>query len=336
MAKWEQIRRFIAAVQDKTSHVHPVYSRNFRELIKIIPLIGSAIDANTMGAIEDNILKERIGNLESACERALKTEDMEILTAEILKINSIFFVLIITSQSDIIRESKKIAEELQKLSERNGYEQYTPVHRDFVFVTISGPSAVGKDCVLDTILSRAKMSPRSVETLTKFTNRPRRLVDSKYYNFLSDEEYDLLEQSRNIIFPYYKRGYRYGFDRTHLFNAASKHKVLLSIFTHFESLPTDQEFLQEHGINHVAVLLTADHDTLLRRSSRRLLEQSDIDVRNRSIEQDFKFLRENKRILDRCFDIVIDNGDGQSVKKTCDAILRKVGLKEITFEDANN
>ena len=37
------------AIQDKTSDIHPVYKQNFRELIKLIPVIGSWIDANTMG-----------------------------------------------------------------------------------------------------------------------------------------------------------------------------------------------------------------------------------------------------------------------------------------------
>lgn len=336
MGRWDCIKRFLEAVQDKTSHIHPVYRRNFRELVKVIPLIGSVVDANTMGAVEDAIIEERLSNLESSCERALKTRDVEMLTAEILNINSIFFVLIVTTQADILRESRKIAEELKRVSERNGYELYAPVHRDFVFVTISGPSAVGKDCVLGSILARASKGPRSVEALTKFTNRPRRLVDSRYYNFLSDDEYDLLERSRNIIFPYWKRDFRYGFDKTHLFNSASQPQVLFCIFTHFGSLPTDQDFLRDRGINHIAVLLTANEDVLLRRSGRRLLEQRDIDARNRSIEEDLKPLRDNQRMVKRCFDLVIDNGDGHSVEETCNKIFKKVGLKEVAFENTSN
>ena len=161
----------------------------------------------------------------------------------------------------------------------------------------------------------------------KFTNRPRRLFDSQYYNFLSDDKYDLIEQSHSIIFPYWKRGFRYGFDKTHLFNVASKPQVLFSIFTHFESLPTDREFLRDHGINHIAFLLTAHSDTLLERSQRRLLEHADVDARNQSIEEDIKFLRENRPMVKRCFDVIIDNGNGSTVEGTCNKILRKVGLK---------
>lgn len=334
MNKWKYIRDFIVAVQDKASSIHPVYRRNFRELIKIIPLLGSAIDANTVGAIENNILEDRLRNLESACERALRMKDVERLTAEIMNINSIFFVLIVTGQRDMIRETTRIADELKRLSEQNRFQMRMPIDRRFLFVTISGPSAVGKDCVLDTILSRRANIPRDMDSLTKFTNRPQRLVDSKYYDFLTDQEYDLLEQSRNIIFPYYKRGFRYGFDRTHLFSAASKSQILFSIFTHFESLPTDREYLKELGINHIAILLIADRDTLIRRSSRRLLERSDIDARNASIEHDLDFIRLNKTMVDRCFDLIIDNGDGKSIYKTCGEVVHKIGLRDPIFENA--
>jgi hypothetical protein len=171
-----------------------------------------------------------------------------------------------------------------------------------------------------------------MEALTKFTNRPKRLVDSKYYDFVSDEEYDILEKSRNVIFPYYKRGYRYGFDRTHLFGSAREPQILFSIFTHFESLPTDREYLQERGINHFAVLLTAKRETLIRRSNRRLLDPKDIESRNISIDEEIKFLGENTQMVDRCFDLVVDNGDDKSINGTCDTILHKLGLATTTLD----
>ena len=74
-------------------------------------------------------------------------------------------------------------------------------------------SAVGKDCILDLILHRSSKVKIPVEALTKFTTRHKRIVDSKYYDFVSEEQFDLLEKSGQIIFPYYKRGARYGFDR---------------------------------------------------------------------------------------------------------------------------
>ena len=326
MSKWQAAEDFIAAVQDKTSAVNPIYRRHFSELIKLIPLVGSVIEANTIGAIEDSILAERLRNLESACSRALTTEDAGKLTEEIQGINSIFFVLLVTGQRHLLDQTQQMADELKRTTDVASTKLANWVHKKFLLVTISGPSAVGKDCVLDTILSRADSIDRPIEALTKFTNRPRRLVDSKYYDFISNEECDILEQSKNVIFPYYKRGYRYGFDRTHLFSSAREPQILFSIFTHFASLPTDREYLQERGINHCAILLRAERDMLIRRSGRRLLAPADIEARNISIDEDMAFLDVNTQMVDKCFDLVVDNGDAMSVNGTCDTILQKLGL----------
>ncbi|MHC4437931.1 MAG: nucleoside/nucleotide kinase family protein [Planctomycetota bacterium] len=332
MSVTENIKRFIDAIQDSTSHIHPIYRRNFRELIKFIPIVGSVIDSNTMGLIEDKMLKERIRDLESFCKRALTLRDEEKLETEVLNINYILFLLVIINQSRIIDQSHEVAGELKKLATRQENDKHR-INKDFVFVTISGPSAVGKDRVLDKILSLTKKNKKkgskmrpSVDCVMKFTDRPQRVVDSKYYKFLTKEKYDLLEKSGNIIFPYVKRDYRYGFDRTHLFSLASKAKVVFAIFTHFESWLADRDLLKHLGVNHFAVLLTADHETLLDRSEKRLLEESDRKARIASMEEDIRFINENRYVVKKSFDLIIDNGDRHTVYNTCSKILREVGL----------
>ncbi|MHC4206272.1 MAG: hypothetical protein ACYSTT_16600 [Planctomycetota bacterium] len=322
------IKQFIDTIQDNASNIHPFYRKNFRELIKFLPVIGSIIDANTMGVIEDKMLEERMANLESSCKRALGLKNAEELMAEIHHINSLLFLLVITNQNQILSQSYKVAEEIKQLgtTQENGLCR---IHNDFIFVTISGPSAVGKDCVLDKILMKKEKTNSRIDCLNKFTDRRRRKVDSKYYNFLTRAKYKLLEKSSNIIFPYLKHNHHYGFDRTHLARLTTYPGVTFAIFTHFESFPTDRDFLKHRGINHIAVLLNADQENLIRRSKARLLEKREIDARIDSLKKDVRFINENRGVIKSCFDLIIDNGDGHSINRTCNKILREVGLKEL-------
>lgn len=326
-------QRFIKALQDTTSRIQPIYRRNFRELLKLIPVVGSWLDANTMGAIQDTILTERLDNLEMACMRALSIEDGEVLYAELTNINSIFFVILFTNLTEISQQTHQITTDVSTLLAivQEDQKRFEP-HPNFRFVTISGPSAAGKDCILDLILYWKGKSRTHIEALTKFTTRPKRVIDSKYYDFVTDEQFDVLDKSGNIIFPYYKRDARYGFDRTHLFNAAREDQVAFCVFTHFESLPTDRQFLQSQGIRHIAILLTADRDSLVIRSDERPLKPDDIAARKISIESDLQFLADNQSIIRRCFDLVVYNGDAYSKRDAYNRIVRCVGLPEMAVD----
>lgn len=327
---YKNIDKFIQAIQDQTSEINPIYLRNFRELIKIIPIIGSIIDSNTIGAIQDNMLEERLRNLETSCEKALKLGDQSLLFDEIKNINSIFFILLITNQNTIMNQTKLISQDIQALinSSQNSVQKLYP-NTNFKFVTISGASAVGKDCLLNLILFHKRKTNKKIESLTKFTTRPPRIVDSKYYNFVSSLEFDQLERSGNIIFSYFKRGERYGFDRTHLFNSTREDEVLFSVFTHFESLPADRQYLKNQGINHIAILLKADEETLKLRTEGRLLKPNDLEARKRSIEKDLEYINENKDLIENCFDIKIDNSHRHSLMETYNTIVNEVGLPEL-------
>ncbi len=328
----QHIKNFVDAVRDKASTINPAYRRNFRELIKVIPAVGSWIDSITMGALEDAILAERLDNLDAACARAMTLDDGELLYAEITNINSICFVILLTNLSQITAQTQEISSNLGHLISlvEAQTNQFQP-HPKFRLVTISGPSAVGKDCILDLILHRKDKAQTPVDALTKFTTRQKRIVDSKYYDFVSETEFDLLERSGTLIFPYFKRGARYGFDRTHLFNAAREEHVLFSVFTHFESLPADRQFLRNQGIHHLAILLNADKETLVVRSEGRVLAPDDIERRKDSIEHDLLFLRENENYLKNCFDLMVDNGDAHAKYETHDHIVQLAGLREMAF-----
>jgi guanylate kinase len=333
MKNYPYLKKFLDALKNSTNKINPIYRRQFKELIKVIPIVGSWIETNTIGAVEDSILEERLSNLEMACKRALTTDDIEITKTEIANINNIFFVLIITNQKLLIEQNVRIAERLESFFDPNKQDinSFTP-KKGFRFVTISGASSTGKDCILDMILSQRYRTDQKVESFTKFTTRPKRVVDSKYYDFVNDDDFDLLEKSGNIIFPYYKRGFRYGFDKTHLINSSRDLDIMIAIFTHFESLPADRQLLKDHGLNHIAILLTSDMQTLMLRSDSRILDPQDIEIRKRSIEKDLRFIAENQNIINKCFDLIVDNSDRHSKYETYNRIVHKIGLKELELQ----
>jgi len=331
------IQKYMDAIQDKTSDIHPVYKQNFRELIKLIPVIGSWIDANTMGAIENSLLEDRLDNLDNACRKAVSTENFDSLKNEIFNINNMLLVIFLTNLDSIRKENESISNNVKLLLSIAKKDQDIFVaNPKFKFVTISGASATGKDCMLDLISSRKKLSNTPMDLLTKFTTRKKRIVDSKYYDFISEEEFDLLEESGNIIFPYFKHGARYGFDSNHLMQSAQKEMILFCVFTHFESLPSDRQFLKHQKIEHLSVLLTADFDSLILRSESRMLDSSDRDRRIKSIKKDIDYINKNDKYIDKYYDLIIDNGDRYSKHNTHNEIVCAAKLKELELEIVAN
>ena len=61
----------------------------------------------------------------------------------------------------------------------------------------------------------------------------------------------------------------YGFDKQHLYDAATSDLKLFAIFTEFQMLPTAKRFLVEQGMNVTTILIEASEDTLINRSFRR-------------------------------------------------------------------
>ncbi|NKB77695.1 MAG: hypothetical protein GKR96_11810 [Gammaproteobacteria bacterium] len=326
----KNIDRFISAATEKVGKINPLYRRNFSELLKIIPIVGSWIERNSIGAIEDEILEERLIKLDEACSRALSIEDANSLFVEITNINSIFFIILLTKFEEIQNQSSQSIDNLGNLvgNLTNDIAKFLP-NPKFKFITISGASAVGKDTMLDLILSQKDKSPTKNEALTKFTTRAKRPVDSKYYDFVTEEQFNLLDRSGQIIFPYLKRGSWYGFDRTHLFNAAREDMILWSVFTHFQSLATDRAFLRSQGINHIAVLLSADINSLTMRSESRILDQADIASRISSIQLDLQFLMDNETQLKKCFDLIVENDDGHAKWDSYNTIVDYLGLESM-------
>ncbi len=329
----ESIQKFVEEATQPKGRLHEIYLRNFRELVKLIPMVGSLIDANVFGAIADRNLNERLVKLEDACARALLESDSSLLKAEIASINGQFAVLVLTNLQEFRDWAEGslngLAASVKQLSEAT--TALRP-HPSFRFVTISGASAVGKDCLLDYIAHNRCKTARRIEMLRKFTTREPRPVDSKYYDFVTDEEFDLLERSGGVLFPYYKRGFRYGFDKAHFAELAEEDCHAFCVFTSFSTFPSDRQVLRDKGVYHIAILLEASEECLILRSNARLLKPDDLERRKESISHDLGFLRENSKFRAMNFDVIINNSDKYSKEESYNRLVTKIGLQEMTLD----
>jgi len=208
-------------------------------------------------------------------------------------------------------------------------EKSFKVHKDFIFITISGASASGKDNLLELIDSRKNLSDIPIKTLSKFTTRPKRKSDSKYYKFVSENTYKRIQDNDEIIFTYTKRNYRYGFEKSDLIESAQKRIMLFAIFTSFNTLQNDQEFIKYLGINHISILIDADIDSLQIRTDGRLLDDEDKVSRKLSIKEDVLFIKKNKNNINNYFQLIVDNSDNKSKHSSYNEIMDFLNLKKL-------
>jgi guanylate kinase len=329
----EHILKYIEEATQPSGRYYDFYMKNFRELVKLIPVVGSFVDAHTLGAIVDNNLKQRLENLENACQKALKESNESLIATEIANINGIFAVIFLTNLQDLQEQANRSLDEITKSIRRFSDESLKFSHnQNFKFITISGASATGKDCLLDYVSHYRDKTNRKIEMLRKFTTREPRVVDAKYYDFVTEGGFDLIQKSGNVLFPYYKRGFRYGFDRTHFYELAREDCFAFCVFTNFRTFASDKQHLSESGVNHFAILLEASQECLMIRSEARLLKRVDLQKRKKSITDDLEFLQENINFVSENFDLRINNSDKFSKEESYNKLVNGIGLKEMALD----
>lgn len=314
MSNYKNLRKLIGKVKDDPSWVDSEYGRNVSELIKLIPWIGSAIDANTIQKVKDKKLEKRLIELEEISERAVREDDIEFMY-KIVEENRIILYNFISHFREII--SKDSPEILNTISSYiaipEAEEKVFVPHEDFKFVVISGASATGKDVQLDALFSKSLARFRRCDILRKYTTREKRLTDSEYHIFIDDKKFEFLKKEGKILFPYKKREFSYGFDKEQFIKESSSNTILLCVFTEFGVMKTAKQFLDEQGIDSTFILFEADLSELIRRSSHRNFPPEEVSKRIKSIKYDLNFIHSNEEIVNSIYDYRIHTGDKNSV-----------------------
>ncbi len=193
--------------------------------------------------------------------------------------------------------------------------------KNFCWAIISGPSSAGKD-VLSYMAVQQLQEEHGLAFLTKITTRPRRPSEPDYVKQVEVAEFDERSRTGDIMFPFRKRGFLYGFDGLQFKEAVQDGSPLLSVFTEFRLVPALVEAMCARGIRTKAFLIQTEKPDVLRRVLFRNLPAEEVKSRIASIEQDYHTM-EHRTSLSEEYTIV-PNGDTVAFRSAWELLVASI------------
>jgi len=174
-------------------------------------------------------------------------------------------------------------------------------------VTISGPTGIGKDALIEALLKR---HPDWV-VASSVTTRPKRRAENtrKRYYFVTDKDFNELERNNELLEWEHVHTWRYGTLKHSVEEPLAAGKNVLLNVDYKGALKIKAQF---HEFNPLTIFLTYDPETTLREAidqrfandlTRRKLSDKEVDVRAETA-------KEETGHTDK-FDVVIKNTDGK-------------------------
>ncbi len=174
-------------------------------------------------------------------------------------------------------------------------------------VTISGPTGIGKDAVIEALLAH---HPDWV-VASSVTTRPKRRAENtrKRYYFVTDEDFDELVKNNALLEWEHVHTWRYGTLKRSVEEPLAAGKNVLLNIDYKGALKIKAQF---HQFNPLTIFLTFDPATTLREAiakrfandpKRRKLSDKEVDVRSETAKEESAHKGK--------FDVVIKNSDGQ-------------------------
>ena len=160
--------------------------------------------------------------------------------------------------------------------------------------------------------------------LTKVTTRPRRPSEPEYVQQIDENQFERRFQAGEIMFPFRKRSFRYGFDGKQFRTALREGTPLLSVFTEFRLVPALMEAMNSIGARAAAFLIRTDKADVLRRVLFRNLPPDEVASRVVSIEQDYEAMARRKT-LEKEYTF-IKNGDTTAFNDAANELTEAVRL----------
>lgn len=191
----------------------------------------------------------------------------------------------------------------------------------FCWAIISGPSSAGKD-VLSYVVVQHLQEGYGLAILRKVTTRPRRPSEPEYVEQVDEAEFERRCQAGDIMFPFRKRTFRYGFDGRQFREALREGTPLLSVFTEFRLVPALCDAMNAVGIRTAAFLIQTDKTDVLRRVLFRNLPPDEVRSRIASIEQDYDTMMH--RVTLKGEYAFIPNGDSTPFRTASEALTEAI------------
>ncbi len=315
MEKFQNIKRLFEKIRSSPELTAIAEDKRIPILLNIMePTFGPIFDSLVLGNVRDKSLADKFQAIEENLESNLSEDDGIQLLDIIADNREILFTSIANVESlmDEHNELKKLVSTYLAIPS-DQEETFIP-SSSFKFVVIAGASGTGKDVQLELLHKHQFKNYRHNDILTKFSTRKPRNQDSDYYEFIKKAEFLKMKENGDILFPYDKRNYFYGFDKVQFVDEATGSNLLFSIFTEFEMAQTAKAFLTELGINNQFILFNASENVLRRRAWHRNFSVAEVKRRITSIQKDIQFIEQNKASLESIYDFV-EVGDDKSINE---------------------
>ncbi len=179
---------------------------------------------------------------------------------------------------------------------------------DRVFV-LAGLTSAGKDALLTSAQSKLTSAGKHVQVINKYTTRSPRSGEkggeATYYKFRDYKTIEELYAAGDIVWKYEKYGNTYGIEN--IAGIPPSGQAYVCIATMLSETLSFISKLNHQRLLVIPILITAPENVLRGRLKRRHVD----DLRSRQIElaKDLKYLSENKEIINRIFQIRIENSD---------------------------
>jgi len=198
---------------------------------------------------------------------------------------------------------------------------------------LSGPSAAGKDVIINRLIHKLESRARLATNLSRYTTRPRRLDDVSDipFNYLSEADFHSKVEQKEIGCIHTSLGYWYGCDNN-FSEVSPAGTALFYSMRVYSILPEIKKQAEQRGMNVRNILLKADEESI---RSRILMRSSDMKDKLRRIKQsleDISWLKSNPDFATGFFDITIDNSDMSRLSETVCRIDQYI---ENTFDEIN-
>jgi guanylate kinase len=165
----------------------------------------------------------------------------------------------------------------------------------FRFVIVSGPSGAGKD----TLIRRLKERDDSLHVLKKRATREPWPSEPSYFEYTPEHEFEDRVARGRIIFPYKKRGVRYGFSREELFNHITSGDCVVAVFTEFELVPRVVREMNRAGLPAKAFFIEAPAREMKARNEQRNFDDDELKRREASIDRDILEMRRRRAVFSK-------------------------------------
>lgn len=175
----------------------------------------------------------------------------------------------------------------------------------------SGPSASGKDSLLESIRKSLRSRGYGFEYLLKYTTRKKRKseINNSYYRYLSKKEFQTKIGEGEITLNYSKYGYDYGLSKSQLMQNSEKKIPTFGIISDFRRMKETVETLRKKNIRVVNVLIYATAEDCRRRMPHRNLEPTDTVTRIQEAEEDCLYIESNFETIENSFNFILLNND---------------------------